>query len=106
MTPTDEELLHSFYSSDDGALVQLMERYQPFLASLGYQILLHRIGSAVQASGEWDVDDRVENVRIHIHMTRQGAMATWPHQRLSALTWVIYLFCLEMDRNLGLSAPF
>jgi hypothetical protein len=76
------------------------------LARVAYLILQARTGSAVQALGEWDIDERLANVWAHVLMTRQGGVGRWPHQRLSVLTWLIHLLCLEMDRHLGLRPPF
>jgi hypothetical protein len=33
-------------------------------------------------------------------------LARWPNQRLSALTWLIHILCLEMDRHMGVRPPF
>jgi hypothetical protein len=106
MNPTDEDLLHTFYAGDSGALEQLIGRYSRLLRRLAYLILRKRTGSKVQALREWDIDQRTANVWTHILLTREAALGGWPHQRLSALTWFIHLLCLEMDRHLGFRAPF
>src|SRR4051812_17158054 len=100
MNPTDEELLHTFYAGDTAAIEQLMKRLDTILWQIAYQILLTRTGSGVQVLDEWDIDERVTNVWAHVMATRQVAIGSWPHQRLSALTWLIYILCLEMDRHL------
>jgi hypothetical protein len=106
MNPTDEELLHAFYTGDIAALVTLTERHTPLLARIASQILETRTGSVIQALWEWDIGERVTNVWSHVLMTRHVVIGVWPHQRLSALTWIIHLLCLEMDRHLGLRGPF
>jgi len=106
MNPTDEELLHAFYAGDTAALDQLAERHDQLLWQIANLILVTRTGSAVQALGEWDIDERLANVWAHVAMTRLAAFGPWPHQRLSALTWLIHILCLEMDRHLGLRGPF
>jgi len=84
----------------------LAERHEPLLWQIANLILVTRTGSEIQALGEWDIDERLENVWTHVFMTRQAALGSWPHQRLSALTWLIHLMCLEMDRHLGFRGPF
>jgi hypothetical protein len=107
MDPTDEELLHAFYAAGDtSTLERLAERLDPFLARIAYQILQARTGSALQALGEWDIDDRLGDLWTHVLATRVAGLARWPHQRLTALTWLIHLLCIEMDRHLGFRAPF
>jgi len=106
MNPTDEELLHAINAGDVGALDRLAERYDPVLGPIGSLILQVRTGSLVQALREWDIAERVESVWAHVLLTRQAALGSWPHQRLSALTWFIHLLCLEMDRHLGIHGPF
>src|SRR5258706_16455111 len=106
MNPTDEELLHAFYAGDSAAVERLAERHTVMLWQLAYLILLARTGSTAQASSEWDIDERLTNVWVHVHLTRQAAFGMWPHQRLTALTWVIHLLCLEMDRHMDLRGPF
>ena len=109
MNPTDEELLHTFYNAagtDTTALQQLAERLDRFLARIAYQILVARTGSEVQSLGEWDIDDRLQGTWTHVLGTRMTGLARWPHQRLTALTWLIHLLCLEMDRHLGFRGPF
>jgi hypothetical protein len=106
MNPTDEALLHAFYVGDNTALEQLAERHAPLLWQVAFLILQSRTGSAVHALGEWDIDEQLANVWTHVLMTRQAGMGVWPHQRLSALTWVIHILCLEMDRHLGFRGPF
>jgi len=106
MKPTDEELLHGFCAGDTAALDRLAERHDPLLDEFAYLILRTRTGSAVQALGEWDTDERLASVWAHVVMTRQAVMGSWPHQRLSALTWLIHLLCLEMDQHLGFRGPF
>ena len=106
MSPTDEELLHAFYAGDSDALERMADRHDPVLWGLAYLILKARTGSAVQARGEWDISERLSQVWAHVLMTQQTSFGTWPHQRLSALTWLIHLLSLEMDRHLGLRGPF
>ncbi len=106
MSPTDEELLHAFYSCDDTALQQLAARLDPFLARVAHLILQARTGSAVQALREWDIGERLTSVWAHVVSTKIAAFGNWPDQRLSAMTWLIHLLCLEMDRHLGLQGPF
>src|SRR4051794_25146044 len=106
MSPSDEELLHAFYAGDDHAIERLVERHDPVLKQVAYLILQARTGSRMQARREWDIDDRLTQVWTHVAMTRQAGLGAWPHQRLSALTWLIYLLCLEMDRHLRFHGPF
>jgi hypothetical protein len=106
MSPSDEELLHAFYAGDNAAIERLVERHDPLLRRIAYLILEARTGSQLQARGEWDVRERLERMWTQVLMTREAALASWPHQRLSALTWLIYLLCLEMDRHLGFRPPF
>jgi hypothetical protein len=108
MNPTDEELLHAFYNatgSDTTALEQLAERLDSFLAHIAYQVLAARTGP-VQARGEWDIDDRLQDVWTQVLGTRVTGLARWPHARLTALTWLVHLPCLELDRHLGFRGPF
>jgi hypothetical protein len=104
--PADEEMLHAFYGCDTAALERLAERQNPLLARIAYMILRARTGSAAQALGEWDIDERLVSLWAHVLATKMTGLAPWPHQRLSALTWLIHLLCLEMDRHLGLRGPF
>jgi hypothetical protein len=106
MDPTDEDVLHAFYAGDNTALERLVERHDLLLWQIAFEILKTRTGSAVQALAEWDIDERLTSMWTHVAMTRQAAIGSWPHQRLSALTWIIHLLCLEMDRHLGLRGPF
>jgi hypothetical protein len=106
MGPSDEELLHAFYAGDDAAMARLIERHSPLLEQIALLILQARTGSPVHALGEWDLSERVWSVWDHVLSTREAALAAWPHQRLSALTWLVYLPCLEMDRHLGFHPPF
>jgi hypothetical protein len=106
MSPTDEELLHSFYGGDNAALGRLAERRAPMLSRIAYSLLKARIGSAVQARAEWDLGERMGNVWAYVLSTRNVNIGRWPNQRLSALTWLVHLVCLEMDRHLGFSGPF
>src|SRR5262245_46863326 len=106
MKPTDEELLHSFYDAgDSAALERLADRHDPLLARIAYQILRARIGSQAQL-GEWDIDERLADVWAYVLGTRMTGLGRWPHQRLTALTWLIHLLCLEMDQHLGFRLPF
>jgi hypothetical protein len=106
MTPTDEELLHAFYAGDNAALERLADRHRWLLGRVTFLILRARTGSEVQALHEWDSDERLNNVWTHVLMTRQVGMGAWPSTRLTALTWLIHLMCLEMDRHLGFHGPF
>jgi len=106
MSPTDEELLHAFYAGDNSALDLLFDRYEPNLAQMGRLILELRTGSTIQARGEWDIDERLSSVWIHVATTRSVHFGRWPYERVSALTWIIHLLCLEMDRHMGLRGPF
>jgi hypothetical protein len=106
MNPTDEELLHAFYAGETDALARLVDRHHPLLWWFAYRILRARTGSAIQALGEWDINERLTSLWDHVLRTRQAAIGSWPYQRLSALTWLIHLLCLEMDRHLGLLGPF
>jgi hypothetical protein len=106
MNPTDEELLHAFYDCDASALERLAKRLDPLLARIANLILQTRTGSAAQALGEWDIEERLLSLWTHVLSTKMTGMATWPQQRLSALTWLIHLLCLEMDRHLGFRGPF
>jgi hypothetical protein len=106
MNGTDEELLHAFYACDTAALERLAQRHDPMLRRCAYLILLTRTGSVVQALEEWDIAERLANVWAHVVATKLSGVGRWPHQRLSALTWLIYLLCLEMDRHLDLRPPF
>lgn len=106
MVPTDEDLLHRFYAGDTGALERIADRHTPLLARLAHMILVVRTGSEVQSLGEWDIAERVEGVWVQLLLTRQAGTARWPHQWMSALTWLIHLLALEMDRHLGRRGPF
>ncbi len=106
MKPTDEELLHAFYAGDSAAIARLAERHDSVLSRVAYLILEARTGSEVQALSEWDAGERLDGVWTHVLLTQQGSLGSWPHQRLSVLTWIIHLLCLEMDRHLGFRAPY
>ncbi len=106
MNPTDEELLQAFYTGNDEALEQLMDRHDPLLSQVASLILTERTGSSLQVLHEWDVDDRTAMVWTHVMDTRQANLGLWPRTRLSVLTWLIYLLCLEMDRHLGFQPPY
>jgi len=106
MSPTDEELLHTFYAGETAALEQLVERHWSMFSKIAKLILEVRTGSALQASNEWDTDDRLNNMWIHVLNTQQAHVGRWPHERISALTWLIHLLCLEMDGHLGFQPPF
>jgi hypothetical protein len=106
LNKTDEEVLHAFYGCDSDALEVLAERHDPLLSRIAYLMLRARTGSSLQALGEWDIDERLMSLWSHIQATKVTKLAPWPHQRLSALTWLIYLMCLEMDQHLGLRGPF
>jgi hypothetical protein len=95
MNATGEALLHAFYVGDNAALQQLAERHASLLWQVAFLILQARTGSSVHALGEWDIDEQVAKVWTHVLMTRQAAMGVWPHQRLSALAWLIHILCLE-----------
>jgi len=105
MAVTDEELLHSFYGGDDEALKQLAARLEPGLSRMAFLILRVRTGLDVSALGEWDVEDRIR-MCVPCAKYGQGQHGPMPHQRLSVLTWIIHLLCLEMDRHLGFLAPY
>ncbi len=105
MSSSDEQLLHTFYAGDTEAINQLIERYDPILARIAHQILLLR-GVPAPVHGEWDIDDRLSNLWAHVYQTRMVNFGRWPHQQLSALRWVIFLLCAEMDRTMGFRPPF
>jgi hypothetical protein len=73
---------------------------------LAQLILLVRTGSGSLSLNEWDIDERLTEVWSYVGGTQVTGLARWPHQRLTALTWLIHLLCLEMDRHLGFSGPF
>jgi hypothetical protein len=101
-----EQLLHEFYNTGDGsALDRLSRRLDPYLARIAHLILLAR-GIPAGALGEWDIDDRLANVWAYIYNTRQAGFGRWPHQRMSALHWLIYLLGQEMDRRMDFLPPF
>ncbi len=104
MEPTDEALLHAFYNGDAEALVQLAERFKPTLARVAHLMLQARTNSANVS--EWDVDERLVRVWIVVSGSAQANFGFWPHQQLTALTWVIHLLCKEMDRHLGFIPPY
>ena len=106
MSPSDEQLLHDFYSGDNAALEKLTARLDPVLARIAHQVLLARAGPGPLALGEWDIDERLNNLWAHVYLTRQTNFGRWPHQQLSALRWLIFLLCAEIDRNMGLRGPF
>jgi len=106
MASSDERLLHDFYACNTAALEQLASRLDPILARIAILILGARGEAARQALGEWVIDERLNDVWTHVYLTKGSGAGRWPHQRLSALTWLIYLLCLEMDRNMGLRPPF
>jgi hypothetical protein len=106
MNPTDEELLHAFYAGDNEAVKSLAVRHDPLLWEVAFLILRARTGSVARALGEWDVNERVNGAWTHVLMTRLASIGSWPHQRLSALTWLIHILCLEMDRHVDLRGPF
>ncbi len=85
MPPSDEQLLHAFYPGNNAALEQLAARLDPFLARIAHQILLVRGGPVPLALGEWDIDERLNNLWAHVHITRTANFGRWPHQQLSAL---------------------
>ena len=103
----DDQLLHRFYAGDKIALEDLADRYEPILGRITHQILLARTGSEVQAAEEWDVEERVDAVWSLVFMSSKVNAGRWPHQRISALTWIVHLLCQEIDRRLfGLRPPF
>jgi hypothetical protein len=104
MEPTDEALLHAFYAGDQAALVQLGVRLNPALANVAIVILHVRTNSANVS--EWDVDERIVRVWSYVSATVQANSGRWPHQRLTALTWLIHVLSIEMDRHLGFTPPF
>jgi hypothetical protein len=106
MDPTDEELMHRYYGGDDAALERLIERHDELLTQFGELFLLARTGSPLQVASEGDTDERVVHVWTHVFMTRHAVIGTWPYARLSVLTWLVHLLCLELDRHLGLRGPF
>jgi hypothetical protein len=106
MNPTDERLLHDFYACDTSALERLAERLDPLLARIAQQFVCARTGSAVQAREEWYIDERLASLWAHVLGTKLTGLGRWPHQRLTVLTWLIHLLCIELDRHLGFSGPF
>jgi hypothetical protein len=106
MKESDEQLLHRLYAGETNVVDELAQRYDPVLTRVAYQILALRTGSVLQASGEWDVQERLDAVWANVLMSSKANVGRWPHQRMSALTWLIYLLCVEMDRHLGLRPPF
>jgi hypothetical protein len=106
MRPSDEDLLHAFYAGDDAALEEIRERYDSILARFAQLFLFGRGIAMAQVLGEWDTDERVNDVWVNVYLTRMTNMATWPHLRMSVLRWFIYLLCEEMDRHLGFEGPF
>ncbi len=106
MEPTDEELMHAFYGGDTTALNQLSLRVDPILGRLAFLFLQARNGSGLLSLGEWDINERLDRVWSYVLDTRTTGFARWPHQRLSVLTWLIHILCLEMDRHLGFRPPF
>ena len=80
MEPSDEQLLHDFYTGDNAALEELARRLDPILARIAHQILLVRGGPVPLALGEWDIDDRLSNLWVHVHQTRTANFGRWPHQ--------------------------
>ena len=104
---TDEQLLHRFYT--DGAvdaLEEFLDRHGPLFVRIAFLIIRTRTGCDVQALGEWDINDILDEVSAHVLLTRMAGAARWPHERLSALSWLVHLLCLELDRRLGLRPPF
>jgi hypothetical protein len=67
-----EQLLHRFYAGDTGAIDELARRYDPMLAQIAYRVLVVRTGSAAQATGEWDVNARLDEVWTVVLMSRQA----------------------------------
>ena len=106
MPPSDEELLHAFYAGDNAALNKLVRRFDTILTRIARLILVARGVAAGLALGEWDIDERLNEVWTNVYYTRTTNMARWPHQRLTSLHWLIYLLCEAMDRNMGFRAPF
>ena len=106
MTLTDEELLHAFYAGDTAAVETVIQRHNLLLWRIANLILRTRTGSDLQALGESDISARLASVWAHVVMTQQVAVGSWPYQRLTALTWLIHLLCVEMDRHLGFRGPF
>lgn len=105
MGPTDEELLHEFYKGNTAALEQLAARRDPILVRTALLALWARSGSMTHAMYEWDAADQVTAMWSHVLGT-PGTFARWPHQRLSALTWLNHVLCIQIDRYLGLHGPF
>jgi hypothetical protein len=106
MSPSDEQLLHTFYAGDNTALEQLAARHDPMLARVAHLILLARAAAAPLALGEWDIDERLNNLWANVYLTRRTNVGRWPHQQLSALRWFISLLCEEIDRDLAIRGPF
>ena len=98
--------MHGFYAGNNGAIEQLMERFDPTLAQIGVLILKIRTGSEIQAIAEWNVNQRLGKVWAYVLGTRAVNIGRWPNQRISALTWLIHLMSLEMDNHLGFRGPF
>jgi hypothetical protein len=106
MNQSDEQLLHRFYAGETDLVYELAQRYDPILRLVAHQILALRTGSVVQASGEWDVQERLTAVWVNVLNSAKVNVGRWPHERISALNWLIYLLCVEMDRHLGLRPPY
>jgi hypothetical protein len=104
MEPTDEALLHAFYNGDDEALEQLVKRLNPTLGRVARLILRFRTGSTDLS--EWNITERLVRVWVHVSGTAHAPFGRWPHDRLTALSWCIYLLGVEMDRHLGFTPPF
>jgi hypothetical protein len=106
MSPTYEELLHRFYAGDNEALHRLSDRCDRYLLGVASLILQARTGSTVQASMEWNLDERLVNVWTNVLMTSQVNIGRWPHERLSALTWLIHWFASSWTGIWGFGRHF
>lgn len=101
-----EKLLHDFYAGNNAALGQLAARLDPLLAHVAYRVLLARDGPLHVSLGEWDVDERLNDVWTLVLATRERHTSRWPYELQSAIHWLISVLCMEIDWRLGLRGPF
>ena len=99
-SPSDEQLMAAYYQCDAGALDRLAERHHALLARFVYLMLVARTGNSAQALGEWDLDERVQNVWAVVMLSKMGNTGRRP-QNVSVLVWLVSLVCREVDRHLG-----